>query len=770
MVSASTGVMNSLLGKLATLMGDEFAKLKNLRKEVKYISDELSSMKDALESLADLDELDIQTARWRDAVREMSYDIEDIIDGFMSKIGEKRKKSGFVHDTIQRLRTSRARHQIAGQIEDIKKLVRETSERRDRYKVDVPTSHNVAVDQRVVALYENAAKLVGMEGPTNEVVSWLKDEDKQLKVVSIVGFGGLGKTTLANEVYHKLKAEFHCSAFVPVSQKPNIPKLLNSLLTQLGCGQPFHDCELNVLLDQLRENLKNKRYLVIIDDLWDVSAWNIIKCVFPENNLGSRLIVTTRIKTLAEACCFGHHEHILEMKPLSEEESRKLFFGRISGSEEACSGQLRDVSVQILKKCGGLPLAIISISGLLASESSDQKEKWKYVLNSLGSVSGTNLTLEAMRQILNLSYKNLPHHLKTCFLYLVGALGLLGSRPPPAAYTAYAPLYQVAAAPTAYSMYPYGAPPPGWDHAASSASSSASPPSFVTPTTTATTPAWDQAAFIAATNSLTTQDTVSIEFDPFGLSVKDLQTKMEIARFNSSGDLYTVDNASSSSSHAMLASVGLWHRRLGHPHSGTTTTLLREFQLPYDRDSHDPSLCHACQMGKHVHLPFGTSSTRSSFPFELLHCDLWTSPTPSVFGFKYYLVLLNDYSHFICTFPIRAKSDVHALFVNFQRYVFTHFSLPIRFLQCDNGREFDNSRNRAFFLAHGILLRFSCPYTSPQNGKAERSLRTNNDIIRTLLIQSSMPSSYWVEALLRESWIRGYPDSRTISFGRTVGL
>ena len=94
MVSASTGVMNSLLRKLATLMGDEFAKLKNLRKEVKYISDELSSMKDALESLADLDELDIQTARWRDVVREMSYDIEDIIDDFMCKIGEKKKNLG----------------------------------------------------------------------------------------------------------------------------------------------------------------------------------------------------------------------------------------------------------------------------------------------------------------------------------------------------------------------------------------------------------------------------------------------------------------------------------------------------------------------------------------------------------------------------------------------------------------------------------------------------------------------------------------------------
>ncbi|VAH85854.1 unnamed protein product [Triticum turgidum subsp. durum] len=368
MVSASTGVMNSLLGKLATLMGDEFAKLKNLRKEVKYISNELSSMKDALERLADVDELDIQTARWRDAVREMSYDIEDIIDDFMCKIGEKSKKSGFVHDTIQRLRTSRARHQIAGQIEDIKKLVHETSARRERYKVDVPTSHNVAVDQRVVALYEDAAKLVGLEGPTNELVSWLKDEEKQLKVVSIVGFGGLGKTTLAKEVYRKLNGEF--------------------------------------------------QYYIIIDDLWGVSAWNIIKCTFPESNLGSRLIVTTRIKTVAEACCFGHHEHILEMRPLSEEDSRKLFFGRIFGSEEACSGELRDVSVEILKKCGGLPLAIISISSLLASEISDLKERWKYVQNSLWSVSDTNLTLEAMRQILSLSYKNLPHHLKTCFLYL----------------------------------------------------------------------------------------------------------------------------------------------------------------------------------------------------------------------------------------------------------------------------------------------------------------------------------------------------------------
>lgn len=148
MVSASTGAMNSLLGKLATLMGEEFARLKNLRKEVKFITDELMDMKDALERLAE-DELDPQTKRWRNTLREISYDIEDIVDDFMQKIGGKYKKSWFVRKTIRRLKTLRFRHQIASQIEEIKKLVHETCDRRKRYDLDniIPPSNNVvAVD------------------------------------------------------------------------------------------------------------------------------------------------------------------------------------------------------------------------------------------------------------------------------------------------------------------------------------------------------------------------------------------------------------------------------------------------------------------------------------------------------------------------------------------------------------------------------------------------------------------------------------------------
>nr|USU81742.1 BSR [Brachypodium sp.] len=418
-VSASTGVLKPLLVKLATLMAEEFAKLKNLRKEVKFISEELTSMKDALERLSDLDELDKQTKGWRDQVREMSYDIEDIIDDFMHHIEEKSETDGLGRKTARLLKKLRSRHQIASQIKEIKALVLETSAWRQRYKLDIPPSSDVAMDPRVKALYEKAANLVGMEGPKNEIVDWLIDEEKQLKVVSIVGFGGLGKTTLANAVYATLKGkyDYHYCAFVPVSQKPNIPNLLRTLLSQLG-GTPFpHDCELNILLDDLREHLQNKRYLIIIDDIWTVSAWEIIKCAFPESDLGSRVIVTTRIQEVAAACRSDRRrDYILQMKPLSNEDSTRLFFDRIFGSKQACPQQLSDVSIEILKKCGGLPLAIISISSMLASEGSNQKDRWKHVHDSLGS--GTNLTLEGVRKILNLSYKDLPPRLKTCLLYL----------------------------------------------------------------------------------------------------------------------------------------------------------------------------------------------------------------------------------------------------------------------------------------------------------------------------------------------------------------
>jgi transposase InsO family protein len=160
-----------------------------------------------------------------------------------------------------------------------------------------------------------------------------------------------------------------------------------------------------------------------------------------------------------------------------------------------------------------------------------------------------------------------------------------------------------------------------------------------------------------------------------------------------------------------------------------------------------PHTCHHCQLGKHVRLPFSSSEIQTYFPFQLIHSDVWTSPVYSHSGYKYYIVLLDDYTHYIWTFPVRQKYEVLPIIRSFFSYVHTQFRLPILALQTDNGIEFDSIAMRQFLAAHGTVFRLSCPYTSQQNGKAERVLRTIHDCVRTLLIHSAAPLMFWAKAL-----------------------
>ena len=176
-------------------------------------------------------------------------------------------------------------------------------------------------------------------------------------------------------------------------------------------------------------------------------------------------------------------------------------------------------------------------------------------------------------------------------------------------------------------------------------------------------------------------------------------------------------------------------------------------------------LCHACQLGKHARLPFASSLSSTSTPFELVHCDVWTSPILSISGYKFYLVIVDDFTHYCWIFPLRHKSEVHAHIVQFVTYAHTQFSLPVRCFQADNGTEFINNAPAAFLASRGILLRTSCPYTSAQNGKAERMLRTLNNTVRTLLIHAAMPPSYWVEALSAAVFLLNRRPSSSINNG-----
>jgi len=199
----------------------------------------------------------------------------------------------------------------------------------------------------------------------------------------------------------------------------------------------------------------------------------------------------------------------------------------------------------------------------------------------------------------------------------------------------------------------------------------------------------------------TSDNNCSVEFDPLGCSVKDLHSRREIVRCDSSGPLYPLQLPESASALLAASSPSLWHQRLGHPGHEVLSRLAQSSAIPCN-NSASHTLCHACQLGRHTRLPFHASTSRTTHIFQLIHCDLWTSPIPSVSGHKYYLVVLDDFSHYLWTFPLRLKSDTFSTLSNFFAYVTTQFGVTVQGIQCDNGREFDNHTSCAFFLSHGV--------------------------------------------------------------------
>ncbi|KAL6907766.1 hypothetical protein ACP4OV_001936 [Aristida adscensionis] len=427
MESVATGAMNSLLAKLAALLGEDYQMQKGTRREIAFLKDELSSMNALLERLADREVLDPQTKEWRNQVREMTYDIEDCVDDYMHQLCQEPQRPsgvmGFLFGYVQKVKELVGSHEIAEQIQALRARVVEVSRRRKRYKIDSAVDFGstsvVPIDRRLPALYAELGGLVGINGPRDELIKLLDDGEQGMKVVSIVGSGGLGKTTLANQVYQSIAGRFDCEAFVSLSQNPDMGIIFRTILSQVMKDECVRtrSWDEDRLIKELREFLKYRRYFIIIDDIWSPQAWKTIKYALLDNTCGSRIIVTTRIVSVAKSCSSTHYDLVYELNMLSEDDSKRLFFRRIFGSEDKCPHHLKEVAIDIIRKCGGLPLAIITMASLLTTKSYVRAE-WVKVCNSIGSGLEKSWDVEEMNKILSLSYNNLPQHLKTCLLYL----------------------------------------------------------------------------------------------------------------------------------------------------------------------------------------------------------------------------------------------------------------------------------------------------------------------------------------------------------------
>ncbi|KAI5670213.1 hypothetical protein M9H77_10577 [Catharanthus roseus] len=256
-----------------------------------------------------------------------------------------------------------------------------------------------------------AGKVVGFNDEMKEMIDRLTGGLEELDILSIVGMPGAGKTTLAMKVYALVQRDhFHRHAWCTVSQTFNSKRMFLDILEGIGASDDLSNKKEEDLAEKVYKSLRGQKYLIVLDDLWDVTAWDVLKLSFPDDNVGSRIIFTSRIHDLVSKVKSGCVP--LTLRPLSEKESWELLEKNLFDQDDCPIDTFVDIGMQIATKCMGLPLALVLIAGLLKKDIMNL-DWWRQIGERLDKL----VAIEDCKGILEESYEQLPDFLKHCFLY-----------------------------------------------------------------------------------------------------------------------------------------------------------------------------------------------------------------------------------------------------------------------------------------------------------------------------------------------------------------
>ncbi|XXG70999.1 hypothetical protein AAC387_Pa07g0353 [Persea americana] len=392
---ASEAVVSSLVEGLGDLLIKEAQLLHGVQDEFRWIQRELESMRCFLKDADSKQKEDAGVKNWVAQIRDVSYEAEDVIEIF---IYSQRRRPGFVGH-IKRyiciLSELRTRYKVARQIEKIKLNISDISSRREKYGIkninevgESSSSQSLQEHRRIsTAVEDSELEVVGLQDELNHVKEQLMSGGPRRCVISIFGMGGLGKTTLAKKVYHDVKKQFDCHAFIYLSQQFAIKDVLMRIIKCVTIPsqediKKIEKLNLEELSTMLHGDLKKKRYLVVIDDIWSIEAWEKINRILPDGMKGSRVMLTTRNEEVAS---HADPRHPHKMRFLNGKEGWELFLKKIFPGEDpltACPAELKETGGKILAKCGDLPLAILVLGALLARKDKTIKV-WSDVLASV---------------------------------------------------------------------------------------------------------------------------------------------------------------------------------------------------------------------------------------------------------------------------------------------------------------------------------------------------------------------------------------------------
>ncbi|XP_078161816.1 disease resistance protein RPP13-like [Carex rostrata] len=416
-------IVKLVLGKLSDAVVQEAFFLYGVRDKVERVRRDLTWIQSFLKAADAQRHKNEMVTKWVNEIQEVGDLIDDVLEKFLLEIGEGRREGLFnklkwIGKMPMKLISE---HKVGSEIDKIQKRLSEIKENKEMYGLGLgETSSGAAVEQSIRPFFNpdiDEMEVVGFDIERKTIVKQLIDANiTRRAMISIVGAGGSGKTTLAKEVYKsaEVKRHFGLSMWLTISQEYKLIDILMKILEKIrGKGSERQNEGEDYFLTEINKSLRERKYLIVLDDLWPSNnIWTQLQAALPNANNGSRVLITTRFITLAEEADIRSTPH--EIKPLNEDESKHLLLKKIFPNRFAneCPNEVLPLATQFTQKIGGWPLALVVLGGILSRKNPDHIT-WDGVMQKMDWQTDGSIFMG----IISTSYEDMPIALKPCFMY-----------------------------------------------------------------------------------------------------------------------------------------------------------------------------------------------------------------------------------------------------------------------------------------------------------------------------------------------------------------
>ncbi|XP_021288062.1 disease resistance protein RPM1-like isoform X2 [Herrania umbratica] len=392
MVDAAIAAAISLIENVSSFLDKEVNLKKSVQDDIRDVRNWLRTIQAYLKDMDGKGGSALQIDRAKQ-LRDIAYDIEDVLDEFRLHVRHRfsrNKLSQVVHDAAHYPTCRLALHELSRKIHDIRRKKDNLKGFDPRLYPDEGSSSSSRLEDRATYQIPEEDEIVGFEEQKATLIQMLQEGEARRMTLSVAGTAGSGKSTLVRSVYDdkSVLSRYDCHAWIDLSPSFKTDEVLRGILGQFcgGWEEKLFPHGMTVQ-EKLKRHLEQRRYLLVLDDLWSKEDWS-------------------------------SERHVLKLEALSRPDAWNLFCKKAFGRDGKCPEELLEYSLSILKKCEGLPFAIVAVGSLLSTREKKSDEFQKF-LNSLGSEIGPGSDLSNFGKVLLPSYKDLSgkSNLKSCFMY-----------------------------------------------------------------------------------------------------------------------------------------------------------------------------------------------------------------------------------------------------------------------------------------------------------------------------------------------------------------